>query len=613
MQSVGKLSLVLARAKAWIIRKPLKAALLAALLVASPTVFSPFWPIDDYTHQIALHEYFTQTPAKTSPHLYAERRGFIDLFQFFTGVDGNRVLIARGLVPWWTWEGIETSFCRPLSNLLMVVDYALFGRNPIGYHVHSILWYLLFVLSAGSLLRRALPASVAALVVMLFALDAGHAVPVGWTANRNGVIAGALALATVLFHTKAVEDRWTWGRVLAVPCLMLALAAGEIGLGAYGFLLAFEVLGNSDAGSKRLVRLVPYGLVAIAYVIAYKLGGYGTTGSGLYIDPMREKAAFLVAWLARFPVLVATQLAGLPLELWMLRPSSRPWLWGSAVLVVTAAAWLLRIVWPTLQEKEKLALRWIGPGALLAVCPAVAVMPTPRLLLLPSVGGAVVSGFFLRWGVAALEGWRKAPLRQRLRGIVGMGVAFRHVACCPGIWWIMIPLTLMSNQVIRRAIDTLELDPSRSPHESLLVLAASDPSANEYLPPIARWDGKPIPFRWYRVSAAASAHRLTRTTRDTVELETVSGSIVEGPYPQQFRSSDHPIIEGQIVKTDIFDVCVARVRDGRVEKISLRFPCELEYCPIRMVAWENGRFVHVAPPPMGQSVVLRWFPGPTGS
>ncbi len=616
MNASLRMSSTLVCLKAWIIRAPLQAALLVAIVVALPSVITPFAPVDDYLHQLILEENVAGQTSLQDPYTnqFVDSFGFVDLFRFFTGDEEiNKSLVQQGAAPWWTWERVQISFFRPLSNLLMVLDYRLFGRNAIGYRMHSVLWYLLFVVAGASVLRRTVPARVSTLAILLFAADVSHSIPVAWIANRNALVAGAFSLAAVLFHIKGAKETWLPGRIVSAFCLAFGLAAGEVAVGAFAYLIAFEALANSDPWRTKVARLLPHGVIGLAYVIAYKLGGYGALGSGLYISPLRETTEFLHSWLIRFPMLIAMQVSGVPMEALMVHPSTRPWLWSITVLAIAFLAWLLRMLWPTLKDQERIALRWLGAGALLSACPAVAAIVSSRLLLLPSLGGSVLSAVAILWGWDVLAGWRSAATAQRLRGLVSIGVTLRYLVWCPLIWWGGVPVRVILNRASLDAVSSLSLHPEEAKHETLVVLTASDPLVGVCLRQRVLWERMPMPWRWYHVSSAASTHRLSRVTSDTLELESLSDSITgAGVFSSPFRSDTHPVEQGYLVKTDSFDLRVERVREGRVERVSMRFPRSIETYPVRFVAWEHGKFAHVSPPPVGQSVDLPWFHGPMG-
>jgi len=62
----------------------------------------------------------------------------------------------------------------------------------------------------------------------------------------------------------------------------------------------------------------------MAWVVAYKLGGYGAYGGAFYIDPAREPLPFALAVLKRMPALLAAQLAFPPADLWIFVETKRP-------------------------------------------------------------------------------------------------------------------------------------------------------------------------------------------------------------------------------------------------------------------------------------------------
>ena len=61
----------------------------------------------------------------------------------FTLADGvpehNQTRMDRGLLPWWAHPTVSTSFLRPISGLLHVVDYTLFTPRWWLMHVAVIL------------------------------------------------------------------------------------------------------------------------------------------------------------------------------------------------------------------------------------------------------------------------------------------------------------------------------------------------------------------------------------------------------------------------------------------------------------------------------------------
>src|SRR5262249_42881788 len=140
-------------------------------------------------------------------------------------------LVQRGPYPWWTLPELKLAFWRPLSSALETLDHHLFGRNAVGYHVHSVVWYLALVAICGALLRRALQGALGVLALLLFAVDDAHILPAGWIANRNALVAVAPALAGLWAHLEWREAGRAWARPLSLVGLALGLTGGEAALG----------------------------------------------------------------------------------------------------------------------------------------------------------------------------------------------------------------------------------------------------------------------------------------------------------------------------------------------------------------------------------------------
>jgi len=84
----------------------------------------------------------------------------------------------------------------------MMLDQRLFGGAASWHHLHSVLWGLALV-GAAALVFRRIPGRVGfALALLLFALDESHAIPVGWLANRNAVVAGTFGLLALAAHLR---------------------------------------------------------------------------------------------------------------------------------------------------------------------------------------------------------------------------------------------------------------------------------------------------------------------------------------------------------------------------------------------------------------------------
>jgi hypothetical protein len=133
---------------------------------------------------------------------------------------------------------------------------------------------------------------VATLATVLFALDDAHAWPAVWIANRNALVAMTFGLVAGTLHLRARAGGGVAARLGAPVAFALALLSAEAGTAAGLLLLATE-LWRPEPVAVRARRRAPYLAVAAAWAVLWKLGGYGISGSGLYVDPLRSPLRFL--------------------------------------------------------------------------------------------------------------------------------------------------------------------------------------------------------------------------------------------------------------------------------------------------------------------------------
>jgi hypothetical protein len=89
-------------------------------------------------------------------------------------------------------------------------------------------------------------------------------------------------------------------------------------------------------------RLWPYATLSVAWLAAYKALGYGTSGGGMYLNPLDEPAAYLGALAERLPVLAAAQVGAGLADAWLvLPPAARVAAYVGALLTLAVFAAVL--------------------------------------------------------------------------------------------------------------------------------------------------------------------------------------------------------------------------------------------------------------------------------
>ena len=108
-----------------------------------------------------------------------------------------------------TWAHMATtaSFYRPLFMLWTNLNYSLFGDDPLGWHLATVLMHVLATLLAFLLARRLLGSDNAALfAALVFALHPAHIESVAWIAGVTDPLMFALFVAAWLCELRAEEE-----------------------------------------------------------------------------------------------------------------------------------------------------------------------------------------------------------------------------------------------------------------------------------------------------------------------------------------------------------------------------------------------------------------------
>lgn len=108
---------------------------------------------------------------------------------------------------------------HPLTMLNYALDWKLFGKSPVGYHVENMLWHLVnailvFVISV-KILKHHFSAFVIAIV---FAFHPNQLENIAWVAERKNLLAAFFALCSVYQYLKFIE---TYKIKYLISCFIL--------------------------------------------------------------------------------------------------------------------------------------------------------------------------------------------------------------------------------------------------------------------------------------------------------------------------------------------------------------------------------------------------------
>ncbi len=385
----------------------------------------------------------------------------------------------------WMFMTFYMGHYQPLTWVTLGLDYLLWGMNPFGYHLTSLIFHalnaLLFYFLVLRLLSLACTISgtsdgwglrlAAGFAALFFAIHPLRVESVAWATERRDVLSGLFLLWTVLLYLRAgsVQDhglRWRW-LSMALIVYALSLLSKATGIALPVVLLALDVypLGRLGGGEGRWLGrearaiwwekapfLVFAAIAGVIALLAQKQAGalQSIEQHGVVIRIMQGLFGFVFyMWKTALPIGLS------PLyEL----PELKGWSWpfilsGVAVLGLTLGLYLFRRRWPA-----GLAV-WVCYGAILA--PALGFVQSgpqfvaDRYSYLSCLGWAVLAGgglFYL---------WRYWVSGKIARGLfMGVGVLSVMVLVGLGVLtWRQTQVWHDSESLWRRV---LRIDPTSS-------------------------------------------------------------------------------------------------------------------------------------------------------
>lgn len=563
----------------------------AALLLSAPAISNRL-ALDD--HVLALAAGHGQMP----PGLHVTP---LSPFRFTTGhpVDNHALMDGGVLLPWWSDPHHRNAFFRPLSALTHLLDFRLWPDAPWLMHLHSLGWFCVLLGVVAHVYRRLAPAQderervLAMLAFALFAFDDAHGMTVAWIANRNALVAAALALPALSAHHRWVAQGWRPGAWLGPACFALGLCAGETALAVLGYVLAHVAVLDRASFAKRAARLLPYAAIVGAYGVLFVTLGLGSAGSGAYRDPVREPVAFAVALVHNLPVLLSAQL-GLPL--------ADAAFWGAPeayrALWLVSAATLVTIGWlcSKLLRADRIAA-FHALGMLLSACAVAASVPGERLLLVVGIGGAGLVARLL----LALHDRLRTDERRRAWTVAALALAGVHLVLAP----LSLPVRAWSIELLGRALDRAERSipggPEIADNTVVIVNAPFDVMAS-YVQPARAARSAPRPRHLYWLASASSEIDLTSVSARTLSVRPRDGWL-HTPLERHYRGRVGALRAGASVT--LSDM-TARVTEsnaaGRPAVVEFDFPRGVRSRRTQFLRWRDGRFEPFDVPPPGHTV-----------
>jgi len=544
----------------------------------------------------------------------------------YTWLDGvpehNRLWMDLGWLPWWTDVQCRARLMRPLTALTMMVDHRLWTDWPVLMHLHSLVWYGLVILAAAALYRRVIgpthPIWIAGLAALLFAVDDAHAVPAGWLANRNALVAGFFGICTILAHDRWRRDGWKPGMVLAPLALLAALLGKEEAVSVGGYLLAYALFLDRGSWRRRLAALWPCLLAGALWFGLHRGLGYGVFASEVYVDPLTDPARFAQRVVQYAPALLLGQLALPPSDLAASFSTSAFWAYWLAAVVLLV---LLGLMFAPLLARSAVARFW-GLGMVLGAVPICAIFPGDRLLMFVGLGAMPLLALWLG-GLLERADWLWPSLwwRRPARLVATLLIAIHLLLAPPALAAASVSMRFIGG-IFNDSYATLPDEPEFADQTAVFVNEAAC-IARSLMFHYRRSRSQPVPLRSLTLSPSCCAATLTRTDERTLVVRPHGGYLrphrwvppdEESPPPltsryhlqhldHLVRSSDRPMRLGERVELTTATIEITkRTGDGRPAEATFRFNKPLEDPSLRWFVLRRGVYQPFTPPTVGQTV-----------
>lgn len=570
-------------------------ALIFALLgfvVVLPSLGLGVAALDDAAQRFFIRAHLHREP-------WVALRPWYDIYNLCPG-DPTVAVLERfnWMRPWWAWPGLKVRFFRPLAAASLYFDYAVFGDHHWLAHLHSALWYAATCFSISLMLQRLTRNWAAALIAsLLFVWDDAHASPASWLAGRNALIAATFVGLSMIGYDAAARAGRRWAGTASIACLACALLAAENVVSALPWFLAYAVFMDARRPVLRVAALGSVLATVASWLLLHHALGFGTRGSGAYLDPIFDSRAYFAALPARYGMLVHAQLAA-PWQLSGVVPFGllQGIEWAENNLLLPA---LVVFVARNADRDRELAF-WSVAGVL-GLLPLTAADPHERLLTHGGVALWMVVAHFLvavwrssarargLWRVIGLAAIASVLVVHALLSPVALALAASPPRTAPGAHF--TAQALLDHDAQWRYRDLVFVN---VPSLLTLLVFASERVRRKL----------PLAARMTALGATANEVEVTRLDERSFEIYSPAGYL-QDTFSSFWRGPSVPLRQGERVRMRGVDVQVIRLTpDLRPLRIRFRFGVPLEDPTLKFVYWAHTDFRFFSFGKIGQRMVL---------
>lgn len=494
--------------------------------------------------------------------------------------------ILDGTLAWWTSPNLQLQFLRPLATWSHRLEFQLWPDSPWAMHLVNGLLYALMVAVAWRLYRELAPRQlhVTALAGLMFAVDDGHGVSVGWIAGRNTLLASLFALTALWLHIRGRSSQRHWLVLASAAGTALSLASAEAGLSGFGYILAYALVFERGGVWQRLWSLAPQLFVIACWASLYVAGDFGARGASLYRE-LSSPAFVLSQGVLDLPTWLMSLLGPTGSTLVLLLPEN-PVRFVSALVCLPLLAALVSAV-PRTRANAFFAL-----GALCCLPPLFTTHPQERLLMLASFGAFGLLASFI--DLAA------SHPRRLVRGTRHVLIGL-HIVLAPLAFFVTLNQTLPVEhgaQAFAAAI------PKRAPEQVILVNSPLDILSVHTSTLLAEDPARMRPASLHQLYAGASRLAAHRIDARTLELSVDDGWGNVAMERTLSNIASMPAVGSELALKSMRVLVRESTPDGRPKRVQFRFPTPLEAPDRLWLAWQGHKPVTWKPPAIGETLAF---------
>lgn len=328
-------------------------------------------------------------------------------------------------------------YYRPLFNIVLNINYQLFGLKVFGWHLVSILLHLIVTLLVYLLARRwHLSLWGAGASALFFGVHPIHSESVAWISALPDPLAAVFTLSSLILYERHYHEKRPRWYLLTLSLLfaVLAMLSKEVAVAIPVFVFVRNLLEKQQAEpfdtivSRALARTVPFAVVAVVYlVLRYQVLGFlsksDANAAGIpMVQVFLTIPSILLSYVRMFFV-------PFPLAFMYDHPyvssAVDPRFWASALAVaaiVISGTWLVRTS-PLARQPLIWSVLFLLPALNLKTFNQHESLLHDRYLYLPSVGLCMMLALLVTWTSARFRGRKQLVLWTTTVLIAGMFLA----------------------------------------------------------------------------------------------------------------------------------------------------------------------------------------------